>query len=630
MPAMFSVPPAARRPHIGRLSWRLLALPVVVVLSACGGSTQSTGPTPAAKNAGLKVYHHSMDEAPSSLDPVHAANIYANHILENTLDTLYAYKYLARPYELKPNLADGWPTISADRLTYTFRIKRGVRFQDDPAFPGGQGREVVAADFVYSLKRNFDPKTRPQGAWFWQGRIVGLDAWKEAGSDYDVEVPGLRALDRYTIEVRLTGPYPQLLDTFAQGYSGVVPREAVQYYGREFGVHPVGSGPFKLVAYDSARAVLERNPHFRQEPVDLAAEGYDPATQRFSGVERIQGRSPPFVDRVIFEFARDDTSRWNSFIKGDEIQYTSIPNEKIETVLESRRPVRLLPEYARKYQMYTGLEAGFVFEVFNFADPRFGYHPDPVQDRRNKALRCAIMKAWDWPARNESWYYGIARVFPGIIVPVVPEFDPATPTDTITRDVPAARRLLAENGWTADNLPVIVYGQAAGVKQRMFYEQFRAWLVDIGYPAEKIKAKYYATFGDISRAWKESQLPIVSKGWGLDFPDAENTLQLFYGPNGSPGSNDANYKNSEFDRLYEEAASLLPGPERTALYRRMNEILLGDCVGMTGLSRNRIYLWHQNVVGLPDREITGGFWIRFVDVLPPGESARPADLATGT
>ena len=597
-------------------------------LAGCGESEQPASTT-GSDDAGLKVYHHSMDESPSSLDPVQAANIYANHILENVLDTLYAYKYLARPYALKPNLADGWPTISADRLTYTIRIKQGVRFQDDPAFPGGKGREVTAADFVYSLRRNFDPSTRPQGAWFWQGRIVGLDAWKDAGSDYAQEVPGLRALDRYTIQVVLTRPYPQLLDTFAQGYAGVIPREAVEHYGREFGVHPVGSGPFKLVAYDSARAVLDRNPDFRQEPVDLAFEGYDPATQRFTGVERIQGRSPPFVDRVIFEFARDDGSRWNSFIKGNEIQYGVVPAEKIDAILESKRPVRLRPEYAEKYQLFTGPEAGFIFEVFNFSDPRFGYHPDPEQAARNKALRCAIMKAWDWPARNESWYFGLAKVFPGVIVPVTAEYDPEVSTATITRDVPGARRLLAENGWTADNLPEILYGQAAGVKGRMQFEQLRAWLMDIGYPAGKIRAKYYATFGDLSRAWKENRLPIIAKGWGLDFPDAENTLQLFYGPNGSPGSNDANYRNPEFDRLYEEAAVMLPSPERTAIYRRMNEILLGDCVGMTGLSRNRIYLWHKNVVGLPDREITGGFWIRFVDVLPRGESARPPDLASG-
>lgn len=616
-----------RPAHCGDARWLAVLCAGLLALAGCRGPTgQEAARASPEPDAGIKTFRHSLDQAPSSLDPVQAANVYANHVVLNAYDTLFAYKYLARPYQLKPNLADGWPEISPDLLRYRIRIKRGVFFQDDAAFPAGKGRELVAEDFVYSLKRQFDPKNRPQGAWFWQGRIVGLDDWKAAGSDYDREVPGLRAVDRYTVEVRLVRPYPQLLDTFAQGFSAVVPREAAEHYGRELGTHPVGSGPFRVVSYDSSRVVFERNRRFRQEPVDLQAEGYDPATQRYTGVERIQGRSPPFVDRLIIDFADDDASRWNSFIKGNEIQVTGLPAEKVDEVLESRDPVRLKPEFARKYQVASGLEAGFVFQAFNFDFPEFGYNPDPVRERRNKALRCAVIKAFDWEARNRSWYFGLATIFPGIIVPVVPEFDPQLSRSSVTRDVPSARRLLQENGWTAETLPVLVYGQSAGVKQRMFFEQFRAELMDIGWPQEKVVLKQYATFGDLGRAWKESRLPIVSKGWGLDYPDAENTLQLFYGPNGSPGSNDANYRNPAYDRLYEQAAVMLSSPERTALYRRMNQMVIDDCAAITGLSRKRIYLWHKNVVALPDREIVGGFFLRYVDVLPEGESARPPDL----
>jgi ABC-type oligopeptide transport system substrate-binding subunit len=110
----------------------------------------------------------------------------------------------------------------------------------------------------------------------------------------------------------------------------------------------------------------------------------------------------------------------------------------------------------------------------------------------------------------------------------------------------------------------------------------------------------------------------VAKGWGLDYPDAENTLQLFYGPNASPGSNDANYRNPEYDALYEQTSVMLPSPERTALYRRMNQMVIDDCVAITGQSRTRIYLWHRNVIAVPDREIVGGFWLKYVDLLPVG------------
>jgi ABC-type transport system substrate-binding protein len=589
----------------------LILVLAAAALAGCGDGARVQDAAAAAQ----KVYRHSMDEAPSSLDPAQSANVYANHVVINAYDTLYSYKYLARPYELKPNLADGWPEISEDGLTYTIRIKRGVHFIDDAAFEGGVGREVTAADVAYSIKRHFDPTTRAQGAWLWQGRIAGLEEWKAAGADYDEPATGLVAVDRHTLRIRLTRPYPQLLDTFAQGYSAVVPREAVERYGPAFAMRPVGSGPFRLVSFDTSRILMERNPKFRREPVDLEAEGYDPATQGSYGLERIAGRSPPFIDVLEFDFIGEPSARWNSFTKGNEVQYTNLPNEQLDRVLVSRSPVRLKPEYEERYHYYAAIEAGFIFSTFNLNFPEFGYNPDPARERRNKALRCAILKAFDWDKRNESFYGGIASVYPGIIVPVVPEFDESMPRDSVTRDVEGARRLLAENGWTADNLPTLTYGVTGSVINRLMFEQFRAWLKEIGYPTPKVVLKQYATFGDISRAWKNSELPWVAKGWGLDYPDAENTLQLFYGPNGSPGSNDANYRNPEYDRLYEQASVMLPSPERTEIYRRMNRLLVDDCVAATGLSRKRIHLWHRDVVALPDREIVGGFFLKYVDVL---------------
>ena len=595
----------------------------IVVLAGCGkNDSPAVNETPSA-DAGLKVYRHSLDESPSSLDPAQSSNTYANHVMAVTYDTLFSYKYLARPYELKPELADGWPDISSDLLEYTIRIKQGVHFVDDPAFDGGIGREVTAQDFVYSILRHFDPATRAQGAWLWQGRIVGLDEWKEAGADYSREVEGLRASDRYTIRIRLTQPYPQLLDTFTQGYAAVVPREAVEHYGREFAVRPVGSGPFRLVSYDTALIVLERNPKYRKEPVDLAEEGYDPATQGEYGLERIQGRSPPFVDRLEIHFIGETAARWNSFTKGDEIQYVTVPNEQLDRVLATRHPVTFRKEFADRYFGYAGLEAGFIFQTFNMSFPEFGYNPDPERERRNKALRCAIIKAYDFEARNESFYGGIAAVYPGIIPPVVPEFDPAMSRASITRDVEGARRLLRDNGWTADNLPVITYGTTSIVLNRLMYEQFRAWLKEIGYPPEKVVLKQYATFGDISRAWKESDLPWVVKAWGLDYPDAENTLQLFYGPNGSPGSNDANYHNPEYDALFRQAKVMLPSPERTEIYRRLNQMVVDDCLTATGISRTRVHLWHRNVIAYPDREIVGGFFLKYVDLADGPATGKP-------
>jgi ABC-type transport system substrate-binding protein len=596
-------------------STRLLFL-VLLTLAGCGGGQDAVNEQNGEVAADIKVFKSSMDGAPSTIDPVQASNIYANAVVVNAYDTLYRFKYLARPYDVTLNLAAGLPEISADGLVYRIRLKKGVHFINDPAFEGGVGREVVADDFVYSLKRHFDTTQRPRGAWLWQGRIVGIDAWKEAGADYDAVVEGLRALDRHTIEIRLVKPYPQLVYTLTMGYASIVPREAVEMYGREFGSHPVGSGPFKVASYDSARIVYEKNTKFREELVDIWEEGYNPETQAYTGVEAIHGRAPPFVDRLEIHFISENAARWNSFTKGNEIQYVLVPNEQVDQVLASKKPIIPKPEISEQYHTHHSVESGFVFLNFNMDFPEFGYHPNPEQERRNKALRCAIIKGFDWERRNESFYFGLGQVFPGVIPPAVPEFDPEMSRDSVTLDIDGAKKLLTDNGWVADNLPVIVYGAQAGVSQRMLYEQFRGFLKKIDYPLEKIVLKQYATFGDFVKDTSRSLLPIIFKGWGLDFPDAENTLQLFYGPNGSPGSNDANYRNPEFDRLYEQSAVMLPSLERTAIYQRMNQMVIDDCVAISGLARTRIYLWHKDVIAMPDREIVGGFFLRFVDTVP--------------
>ena len=590
---------------------------LLVAVAACQPGTDDAD----RESAGGKVFRYSLDSAPTSLDPVRASTLYANQIVVNLYDTLYVYKYLQRPYELRPSLAAGMPDISPDGLTYTIRLRPGVRFADDPAFPDGRGREVTAADFVYSLLRHFDPETRPAGAWLWQGRIEGIDAWKTAGSDYAAEVSGLRALDRYTVQIRLVRPYPQLVYTLAMGFAAVVPREAVDYYGREFSVKPVGSGPFRMVSYDTTQAILVPNENSVQPPVDLAYEGYDPATQSGFGLEAIDGRVPPFIDRLEINFIKEGSARWSSFTKDNEIQFAGLPMEQVERVLDSTDPVVLKPAFAAKYHMRAQPEAGFVFSTFNMDFPEFGYNPDPERERRNHALRCAMISGFDWAARNESWYANLGRVFPGIIPPVVPEFDPALDDTSVRYDPEHARELLAANGWNAETLPELVYGTTPGPTSRLFFEQFRAWMMRIGYPAEKIVLQTYATFGDIAKAWSNSELPMVSKGWGLDYPDAENTLQLFFGPNASPGSNDANYRNPEYDRLFREAAVMLPSPERTDLYRRMNELVIEDCVAISGLSRVGIALWHKNVIAFPDNNFVGGRFLNYVDLVSaaPGQ-----------
>lgn len=565
-----------------------------------------------------------MDGAPTSLDPAQASTVYAKFIAVNLYDTLYRYKYLARPFELEPNLAEELPQVSADGLIYTIRIKPGVYFIDDPAFPEGKGRVVRAEDFVYSIKRHFDPKERAQGAWLWHNRIVGLDEWKEEGADYEQEIAGLRALDDRTIQIQLITSFPQMTHTLTQGHSALVPREAVEYYGQEFAIHPVGSGPYRLLNFDTAGAVMVRNPAFREEPFSLEHEGYDPVGQSQYGLDRLEGRMPPFTDRIEIEFVAEEAARWNAFIAG-ELDFVKVPVSQFDRVLSSRKPPQLASELAREYHLGASLESGFVHTDFNMDDRRIGYHPDPDQNVRNKALRCAIIKAFDWQKRNEIFYYGIGEVFPGVIPPLAPEYDPQQDRSTVERDLNGARSLLSNHGWNAGNLPMLEYGFTSSVTERQMFEQFRSFMGDIGYPQEKIRALTYATYGDYARAYLNREIMLITSSWTMDYPDAENTVQLFFGPNATPASNIANYNNEAFNRLYRASSTMNASPMRTTMYRNMNRIVEQDCTTISGISRTLILLWNRKVSMLPDRSFLGGFFFRFVDVASAADSSTTRD-----
>lgn len=585
---------------------RLLIYLILLAVTACESEPDQP----------QSVYRHAIDGVPGSLDPAHAANIYASTLVVNIFDTLYRYRYLARPYELAPNLAEDFPEVSEDGLVFTLRL-REARFADDPVFAGGRGRAVTAADVVFSIRRHFDPATRSQGAWLWRDRIVGLDAWGRDGADPEAEIAGLQALDERTVRIELTRPYPQLVETLAMALSAIVPPEAVAAYGREFAVRPVGSGPFKLRSLDETRAVLEANPNFERPALDLAAEGFDPDRHAGYGLAALDGRRYPLLERLEVHFIPEPASRWNSFFSGREVDNLMLPPEQAVRVLSSVQPLAFQPQIERDFQTHTGQETGLVFYGFNMANPAIGHHEDPVRARANRALRCAIRDAFDWPARNRVFYHELGEVYPGVIPPFLREYDPSLSTTSIEHDPDRARQRLEQNGWSAEALPTLVYGFESTVERRQMFEQFRAQMVEVGYPREKIRPAGFGSFGEYHRAIINGEVDIFLLGWTLAYPDAHYSLQMFYGPNAAPGANLFNYADSEFDELFGTAAALAPGPERTEIYRRLNRMVVDDCVVIGSLTRTRVHLWHPRVRMLPDREVLSGFFLRFVDLQDP-------------
>ncbi|MEL7065417.1 MAG: ABC transporter substrate-binding protein, partial [Bacteroidota bacterium] len=282
--------------------------------------------------AGEKVLEIVLTKKIKSMDPAYAEDRHTAHAVAKVYERLLDYHYLKRPYELMPSLAAALPSVSEDGLTYTFRLKEGVKFHDDPCFPGGEGRELVAEDFVYALKRIADPKVQSICFYMLDGRIKGLNEWRQkyvdTPADYAAEIEGLKALDKYTLRFTLTKPYPQLPYILAKQFCAAVPQEAVQYYGQEFLNHPVGTGPFcikEFIAHDN-KLVYHRNPKYRTElfPSEAAEE--------LKHLLIDAGKPLPLVDKIIAHVVTEEQPRWLSFQKG-QLDYIEIAKDDFETAI---------------------------------------------------------------------------------------------------------------------------------------------------------------------------------------------------------------------------------------------------------------------------------------------------------
>ena len=225
-----------------------------------------------------------------------------------------------------------------------------------------------------------------------------------------------------------------------------------------------------------------------------------------------------------------------------------------------------------------------------------------------------MVKAFDWQKTNETFFYNIGQVFPGVIPPMVVEYEKRGDHSYIQRDLEGARTLLRDNNWHEDNLPTLEYGFPNSVSERQAFEQFRNFMTDAGYPVDKIRPMIFATYGDYQRAYSQGKVTLMNSSWTMDYPDTENLMQLYYGPNAAPGSNTSNYNNPQYDRLYEQASAMVESPERSRIYREMNQLLMDDCVSITGISRTLLFLWNKNVIMKPDRSFLGGYFLRFVDM----------------
>ncbi|WP_419241745.1 ABC transporter substrate-binding protein [Cardinium endosymbiont of Nabis limbatus] len=511
-------------------------------------------------------------------DPIRLDDKYSIEVVSKIYEGLYAYHYLKRPFQLVPNLAEEMPSVSPDGLVYTFKIKQGVLFQDDPCFPNGKGRTLKAADFVFSLKKLVDPKntTVPYRA-FIDGKIKGLDAWKQqAQSDYTQEVEGLKALDDYTLQVTLTEPWPTFLNFLAMPVAFVVAKEAVMQYGDAFLNHPVGTGPFVLEGGFNPQAkqlTFLKNPSFRAK---LFPSDGDAAYQ--SMIAAYGGKRLPLVDKVVTDIITEEQPLALK-LESKELDISLITGSSIALNMVENNA--LLPEWSKKgLVLVQAPSANVQFFAFNHSHELF----------KNTYLRQAMSMAFDRATYNQIFYKGNAQVAHSLVPPLLMGEGNAL-TSSYSYDLERAKTYLAKAGYPdGEGLPCITLDAIIGTSSKDKAEFFAKCMANIGIKIQvvtNVPAEHW-----IKIAKGSTMMHLL--GWQADYPEPSAFLEMI--------SNKALcglfYENAHFNALFHEAMTTLDGAKRQALYIELNKIVSEEVPMIYALHASEQYLhynWIKNV-----------------------------------
>jgi len=517
-----------------------------------------------------KILRYPLSDDAKTLDPAVAYDTISATVLYQSIETLYQYKYFQTPLELEPLLADGMPEISKDKLFYKIKIKRGVRFQDDPAFAEGKGRELKAQDFIYNWQRMLIPALLSGGTWVFEDKVVGFSELKkrfQTEKSTPIEelvsskIEGFKALDDYTIQIKLLKPYPQLLYVLAMNFGAPMAKEVTQKYGHEgLSQNMVGTGPYKLKSYvRGSKIILVKNPNFRGEK--YPTEGDELAKQ--NSLLAYAGRDLPFVHEIQFHIIKEEQPAWLRFQTG-ELDIGYIPKDNFATAIQASN---LSPELVKKgIQLQKSSDPYIYYLVFNLKDPVVG---------KNKALRKAIARAIDRDFWINLFLNGRAiKATSAVPVGIAGHVERPKPIGDF--DLVGAKKLMVEAGYPeGKGLPELKLDlRGSSPTQRQQGEYMAKALAELG-----IKLKVEAnTFPAFLEKQKKGNLQIFFGGWSADYPDAENFMQLLYSKNASPGPNYSSFNNKEYDALYLKLSVMSPSVERTELIRQAEEIAFNDGV----------------------------------------------------
>lgn len=573
-------------------------------------------------------YWYLPDEV-RSLDPQVTYDMISRTVVEPVMDMLLTYHPMKTdPYELMPQMLAEMPTHTADAdggVTYHCRLQQGIPFHDDPCFPGGKGREVVAEDVHYSFQRMCDPALESPFFSSLADYVVGMNeatATAKAAGRFDFNsnrVSGVIVRDRYAFDLKLRKPYPQIVYWLAMHATTPTAREAVEYYDGKahtdaagkteqrplFRFHLVGHGPFRVAEHiNGSRWRFVRVEGYKTErfpeggwPPDLEAADRPWA-----------GHSLPLVDEVQIPVFRELLPVWLLGRQG-YIDRVGVMKDAANAAITTSS--ELAPKYRdRGFRLIRVVEPSTFYMVFNMQDPLLG---------QNKKLRQALSCSYDPQGFSNMMYGGVAPVAQQLLCPGLFGFDKDF-RNPYGFDLEKAKRLLAEAGYpggrdpkTNEPLEIAMDVVANGGEERQLAEYEQHQFEQIGVHMRVIEN----TFARQLEKEDQGNFQLATgSGWGADYPDAENFFFLFTKASFPPeGKNSCRYVNPEFEKLFAQMATMENSPERLTLIRRLNDILLEDCPMVLNFHKGYYVLtppWspitHMNLM------LEGGLRYTWVDV----------------
>ncbi len=500
------------------------------------------------RSSDKKVFRYNRSDNIATLDPAFAKNqsiIWAVHQLYNTL--VETDQHL----QIVPSLAKRW-TISEDKLVYTFYLRNDVFFHDNILFEKGRGRKMTAYDVEYSFKRIINPATASSGAWIFNGRVDSINPFK--------------ALNDTVFQLKLAKPFTPLPGLLSMKYCSVVPHEVVNKYGKDFRQHPCGTGPFVFKSWEEGQSLimLRNERYFEKDSI---------------------GNPLPYLDAVQVSFFNSMATEFLLFRQGKLEFINDIDASFKDEILTKSGELKREWEGKIILQKHPYLNTEYLGIVVDSTSSQIGSSPLYI-----KKLRQAINYGFD--RRKMMLYLRNSIGMPaesGFIPAGLPSFDSSV-VKGYHYNPDKARQLLAEAGFSASQRPTVklltipTYAELASFIARELEN------IGLSVKVEVVQKSL------LLEQTAKSQAPFFRASWIADYPDAENFLSVFYGPNPAP-PNYTKYNNAEFNRLYEKALVEVDDSLRIRLYQQMDQLIMNDAPVVP--------LWYDEAIRLVQPEVKG-------------------------